>query len=159
MADPEGRHTPSYNHRMSTQSYSNHPHRPVMTVAAAALTLVALAGAVLSWRGTGAAGWTRGMFDAGVIGALLVLVSISRVYITRLQDRIIRLEMRVRAAALLTPDQQRLLGGLDVKRVAALRFAADDELPLLVERTSRESLRPDEIKRAIRSWVPDLERT
>jgi hypothetical protein len=91
--------------------------------------------------------------------AVATLLYVSRTYITRLQDRIIRLEMHVRGAALLTPEQQRMLSGLHIKQVAALRFASDAELPALLERAAREQLKPDEIKRAIKTWVPDLHRT
>jgi hypothetical protein len=78
---------------------------------------------------------------------------------TRLQDRIIKLEMRVRTAPLLTPEQQRLLDQLDNKQIAALRFASDAELPLLLERAVREKLPLKEIKRAVKSWTADLDRT
>jgi len=87
------------------------------------------------------------------------LVLISRTYITRLQDRIIKLEMRVRSASLLTPELQRALFTLNIKQIAALRFASDDELPQLIEQTIRERLAPTDIKKAIRNWVPDLDRT
>jgi hypothetical protein len=96
---------------------------------------------------------------AGLIGCQIVLLLISRTYITRLQDRIIRLEMRQRAAGLLTPEQQRLLATAGMKQIVALRFASDAELPALLERAVREQLRPDDIKRAIKTWVPDLDRT
>jgi len=88
-----------------------------------------------------------------------VLLTISRLYTTRLQDRIIRLEMRVRTAALLSPEQQRLLDQLNIKQIAGLRFASDAELPALLERAVREKLPPKEIKRAVKSWTPDLDRT
>jgi hypothetical protein len=84
---------------------------------------------------------------------------ISRLYITRLQDRIIKLEMRVRTAELLTRDQQRALFGLTTKQIAALRFASDQELPALVERAVREHLTPADIKRAVKTWTPDYDRT
>ena len=96
---------------------------------------------------------------AGLVGAVLVLTYISRLYITRLQDRIIRLEMRVRCAVFLTPGEQRTLQGLDLRRTAALRFESDEELPALLDRTVRDSLTPDQIKRAVKSWVPDPDRT
>jgi hypothetical protein len=143
---------------MPPQSYANHAHRPVWTVLAFACVLVSIAGFVLRWRTVGGA-WTSAVGLAGLIGAVLILVYISRLYITRLQDRIIRLEMRVRCAALLTPEQQRALQGLDLRRTAALRFASDDELPALLDRTVRDSLTPDQIKRAVKNWVPDLDRT
>ena len=120
--------------------------------------LVSTAGFVLRWRAVGGA-WTEAIGIAGLIAAVLVLIFISRLYTTRLQDRIIRLEMRVRCAAFLTPEQQRALQGLDLRRTAALRFASDAELPALLERTLRESLSPDQIKRAVTTWVPDLDRT
>jgi len=88
-----------------------------------------------------------------------VLLYTSRRYTTALQDRIIKLEMRVRAAAFLTPEQQRLLMQLDTKQIVALRFASDAEMPALLERAAREKLPPKEIKRAIKAWVPDYDRT
>jgi hypothetical protein len=88
-----------------------------------------------------------------------VLIWISRVYTTRLQDRIIRAEMRLRALQLLTPEQQRMLSALSMKQLAALRFASDPELPALAERAARERLEPKDIKRAIRTWIPDFDRT
>ena len=87
------------------------------------------------------------------------MVLISRTYVTRLQDRIIKLEMKVRSASLLTPELQRALLTLDTKQIAALRFASDGELPQLIEQTIRERLAPTEIKKGIRNWVPDLDRT
>ena len=143
---------------MSVQSYANHAHRPTWTAVAFACVLVSIAGFVLRWRAVGVA-WTEAIGIAGLIAAVLVLIYISRLYITRLQDRIIRLEMRVRCAGFLTPEQQRALQGLDLRRTAALRFASDGELPALLDRTLRESLTPDQIKRAVTTWVPDHDRT
>lgn len=60
---------------------------------------------------------------------------------------------------LLTPEQHRMLASLGMKEIAALRFAPDTELPALLERAAREQLAPLDIKRAIREWVPDLDRT
>jgi hypothetical protein len=44
-------------------------------------------------------------------------------------------------------------------QLVALRFASDQELPALVERADREHLSPDQIKRDIKNWVPDPDRT
>jgi hypothetical protein len=96
---------------------------------------------------------------AGMIAAIQVLLSISRIYVTKLQDRIIRLEMKVRCAALLNPAQLATVDRLDKSQMIALRFASDAELPGLVEQADREKLSADQIKRAIRNWVPDFERT
>ena len=101
-------------------------------------------------------------FAAGLVGLLMsigTLILISRTYITRLQDRIIKLEMRVRGAAVLSLEQQRVLQTLNPKQIAALRFASDEELPALLERTAREQLQPADIKKSVRTWVPDHDRT
>jgi biopolymer transport protein ExbB/TolQ len=138
------------------QTYKNHAHRPILTAVGYWFVAIALVSFVLRWRATG---------DRILIGlfalsaAVVVLLLISRRYTTRLQDRIIKLEMRVRTAACLTPEQQRLLGQLDNKQIAALRFASDAELAPLLERAVREKLPPKEIKRAVKTWTPDLDRT
>jgi hypothetical protein len=138
------------------QSYAKHAHRPVLSNVAGALALVAL----ISLAGAWLAGWdTR---DVGIVSlamAVVVLVSISRIYIVRLQDRIILLEMKVRGAELLTPEQEAMLASLQRRQIIALRFASDDELPALVERAAREPLTPDQIKRDIKRWRADHLRT
>jgi hypothetical protein len=96
---------------------------------------------------------------AGLIAAIQVLLTISRVYTTKLQDRIIRLEMKVRGMTLLTPAQQVVLARLSRPQVVALRFSSDAELPALVEQADREKLTADQIKRAIKNWMPDFDRT
>lgn len=143
---------------MQTQSYENHAHRPTAAWVGFLFLLVAWVAFALRWFFIGGA-YTMALGVGCLSLAVATLVYISRAYITRLQDRIIRLEMRVRGATLLTPEQQRLLSQLHIKQVAALRFASDAELPVLIERAAREQLTPDEIKRAIQTWVPDLHRT
>jgi Ca2+/Na+ antiporter len=140
------------------QSFENHTHQPAPTAVGYAFLLLALISFALRWfiiggRGTMAAGL---LFLCCAVASLLFT---SRSYITRLQDRIIKLEMRMRTAPFLTAEQQRLLLQLDNKQIVALRFASDAELPALLERAVREKLPPKEIKRAIQTWVPDLDRT
>ena len=140
------------------QNFANHVHRPVATGVGSLFVLIAAAAFALRWFGIGG----RASMAVGlvcVLAALSVLLTVSRTYITRLQDRIIKLEMRVRTAALLTPEQQRLLFQLDNKRIAALRFASDAELAALIERATREQLTPVDIKRAVKTWVADNDRT
>ena len=141
-----------------TQSYANHAYRPTLTIVGYLLLLVALAAFGLRWFGIGG----RASFAVGLLClsfSLATVLAISRIYTTRLQDRIIKLEMRIRTAAVLSAAHQSLFGAFTNKQIAALRFASDEELPALVERAARESLKPDDIKRAIKSWVPDLDRT
>jgi hypothetical protein len=143
---------------MAAQSYENHPHQPMATIVGYVFVIVALTGFALRWFLIGGrATFALGLL--GLVGAILTLLYISRTYITRLQDRIIKLEMRVRTLSLLSPDQQRRLFQLDNKRIAALRFASDEELPALLDRAVREQLKPADIKRAVKNWVPDYDRT
>ena len=138
------------------QSYAKHAHHPVQTYIASGLTIAALINLLGAWF------FDWGSRDLGMVSLALavgVLVSISRSYIVRLQDRIILLEMKVRGAELLTPAQEAALASLRPKQVVALRFASDDELPELLERATREDLTPDQIKRAVRNWRPDTLRT
>lgn len=138
------------------QSYANHAYRPVATNVAGAFTLLAIVTLVGAWL----FGWaTRDIGLVSLAIAVAVLVTISRTYIVRLQDRIILLEMKVRGAELLTPEQETALASLTPKQVVALRFASDAELAPLVQRAAREHLTPDQIKREIRQWRPDILRT
>ena len=143
---------------MATQTYATHRHQPKLTGIGFLFVLIAIVALALRWFNIGG----RAMFAAGLaalIGGVIVLLIISRDYTTRLQDRIIKLEMRVRGAQLLSPQQQAALSRLSKPQVVALRFASDAELPALLERAEREHLTADQIKRAIKNWVADLDRT
>jgi hypothetical protein len=143
---------------MATQNYANHRHNPKMTGFGMAFLLMAIVAFPLRWFEIGGR-YTMAIGLFGLMGSLFVLLSISRVYTTKLQDRIIKLEMRVRAMTLLTPAQQAVLARLEKPQVVALRFASDAELPALVERADREKLSSDQIKQAITNWLPDSDRT
>jgi hypothetical protein len=143
---------------MPTQDYATHRHNPKLTGIGFLFLLVAVVGFALRWFEIGGR-YTMALGLAGLIASIQVLLSISRVYTTKLQDRIIRLEMRVRGMTLLTPAQQAVLARLSRPQVVALRFASDAELPALVEQADREKMTADQIKRAIKNWVPDFDRT
>jgi hypothetical protein len=141
---------------VAEQSFASHAHHPVATYVASVFTLVALIASVGAWL----FGWpTLALAVVSVSCAAAVFVSISRTYITRLQDRIIMLEMKVRCAEVLPPEQRVQLGALGPKQIVALRFASDEELGPLLDRAVREQLPPREIKRAVKRWRPDYLRT
>ncbi len=71
------------------------------------------------------------------------------------QDRIIRLEEKLRFHALLPADLLARSQTLSVRQIIALRFVADAELPEMVRRTLDENLTPKQIKQTIQSWRPD----
>jgi Family of unknown function (DUF6526) len=140
---------------MAEQSFASHAHRPTHTAIVWLFALVALILMVQQMRGSD----TRDLAIIAVILAVFELGWISRVYTVKLQDRIIMLEVKVRAAELLPAGADAQLAKLGSKQIAALRFASDDEFGALLERAARENLQPKDIKASIKTWRPDLYRT
>jgi hypothetical protein len=140
---------------MAEQSFASHAHRPIHTTVVWLFALVALVLMVQQLRG----GDTRDWAIIVTILAIFELGWISRAYTVKLQDRIIMLEEKVRAAELLSAGQDAHLAKLSPKQIAALRFASDAEFGALLERAARENLSPKEIKAAVKTWRPDLHRT
>jgi uncharacterized protein DUF6526 len=76
-------------------------------------------------------------------------------YALILQNRLVRLEMRLRYFELAGKRFELIEEQLGFSRIAALRFASDSEFLALVERTLKENLPADEIKRSIKQWKAD----
>jgi len=87
--------------------------------------------------------------------ASLVNAGRMRSYVTHLQDRVIRLEERLRLAAVLQEPLRSRIGELTDSQFVGLRFASDAELPALVQRALDEKLSRSDIKKAITDWRPD----
>lgn len=90
---------------------------------------------------------------AGII--LLLLFFYTRAFALKAQDRAIRAEESLRYFQL---TGKRLNPGLRMEQIIALRFASDEELPALVERTTAENLGNKAIKQEIKSWRADHHR-
>jgi hypothetical protein len=87
--------------------------------------------------------------------ALVTLVKM-RMYSLSVQDRIIRLEMRLRLERVLPADLKGRIAGLSLQQLIGLRFASDEELPALVQQVFDGPItNADEIKKRIKNWQAD----
>jgi uncharacterized membrane protein len=88
--------------------------------------------------------------------ALLVLAFLVRLNSLKVQDRLIRLEEKLRYQQLLSPAVCQQTSALRPDQIVALRFAADDELEALVSAVLAGKFNKNaDIKRAIKNWRAD----
>ena len=87
--------------------------------------------------------------------ALMLAALRLRAYATKLQDRIIRVEERLRLAALVPENLRARIPELTEGHLIALRFASDAEAPALAQRALNDRMSKDDIKKAIVNWRPD----
>lgn len=86
---------------------------------------------------------------------MLAMLGVGRLQALMTQDRIIRLEERLRLQSL-APALAGQVDRLSKRQVAALRFASDAELPELARRVlAGEFDSGGAIKRAVSDWRPD----
>jgi hypothetical protein len=112
-------------------------------------------------------GWTiYHVFKAGisfesilmilVAFALLTFALFARVFALTVQDRVIRLEMRLRLAEILPADLRPRIPELSVGQLCALRFASDAELPALSRKVLDEKMNDRKaIKQLVKDWQGD----
>jgi len=100
-----------------------------------------------------------GLWSCFVAAALVVTVFLARYYSLRQQDRIIRIEERLRLQSLLPEDLRSRINELRTSQLIGLRFCSDEELAeatravLAGEVTSQE-----DIKRRVQQWRADHHR-
>lgn len=91
--------------------------------------------------------------------ALVMVLVFARVFALRAQDRVIRLEMRLRMRELLPANLQGRINDFTPAQMVGLRFASDAELPELARKVLDENLTtPTPIKKLITDWQGDYHR-
>jgi hypothetical protein len=136
------------------QNYKNHPrllpafHFFVLPV----LLLNVLNEVRRAWRNPS----EGALFIVVVAVALFTLAFLSRTQALTVQDRVIRLEMRLRLRQLLPPELHGRIHDLTHRQLVALRFASDAELPELVREILDGKLTTvKEIKLRVKNWQSD----
>lgn|ERR1035437_8141824 len=98
--------------------------------------------------------WMTGIHVLVVLW-LVILVFKTRLYALKVQDRLIRLEERLRLAQVLPAAQQSRIGDLSIDQLIGLRFASDAELPGLVDKALAGNWNRKQIKEAVQNWRAD----
>ena len=88
------------------------------------------------------------------IAAFIPVLKI-RSYPLKVQDRVIRLEERLRLQALAPAEWHAQIYHLTEDQLIGLRFAADDEVVELAKQALEHNLNRKQIKERIKSWRPD----
>jgi uncharacterized membrane protein YciS (DUF1049 family) len=106
--------------------------------------------------------WKRGEFSAGGLvavltaAALILAVLFGRLFALSVQNRVIRLEERLRYERVLPADLVARCGELSVRQIVALRFASDAELPGLMRQVLEQRLANGKaIKMQVKDWKAD----
>ena len=101
----------------------------------------------------------EGIFGVLLAAALVVVVLRARLFALAVQDRVIRLEERLRYERLLPADLRTRIDEFTVAQMISLRFACDAELPALARKVLDEKLTERKaIKQLIKTWKPDFQR-
>jgi hypothetical protein len=137
-----------------TQSYANHAqNRPVYWA------VYAIFVADLVWTTYRAIQAPNAGTILGVLTsiALITLALYARIFALTVQDRVIRLEMRLRLRELLPATLHARIGEFSKGQLVAMRFASDAELPAIAETVLREKIQDrNAIKKMIKDWQPDF---
>ena len=97
---------------------------------------------------------------AGTAVALVLLALFARSFALRVQDRVIRLEMRMRLRELLPVALHSRITEFTPGQLVALRFASDAELPELAQTVLRDRVTDKKaIKLMVKNWTADDLRT
>jgi hypothetical protein len=98
-----------------------------------------------------------GMFFQLVVAvALLMLGFLARVMALTVQDRVIRLEMRLRLRGILPTELHPRINELTPRQLVAMRFASDEEMADMMRDVLNGKLATsNEIKQRVKNWQAD----
>ncbi len=135
------------------QTYANHRALPSTMYIAAFLILCVN----VVWQVIGA---ISAPSFGSILAVLVALALIGVILAARrcaqiVQDRVIRLEMRLRLERVLPAERHSDIARLTLSQLVALRFASDAELPALVQETLAQALSNAAIKVKITAWQAD----
>jgi len=104
--------------------------------------------------------FTNENFIEGIFYLLLscllgLTILLTRVYSLSTQNRLIRVEMRLRYFELTSRHFSEVENQLNLSQIIALRFAGDEELEALIQKTIEEKLTSEEIKKRVKDWKGD----
>jgi hypothetical protein len=137
----------------SEQNFKNHSRLdPLYHFFVLPVFLITVIAAAVHAMHTHAA-WDHWVIVVAAAGLALALKV--RTYALKVQDRVIRLEERIRLSSLAGERLRPRIGELTESQLIALRFASDAEVPALAEKALLEKLSAKQIKQSIRSWRPD----
>ena len=143
---------------MNEQNFSNHAKVvPGFMFLVLPVLLLNLVQSAINWQ---AAHYSF----AGLVGVLLAIALIRLAFFARtfalgVQDRVIRLEERLRYQQLLPEDLKSRIGDFTVNQLVALRFASDAELPALARKVLDGKMQDRKaIKQMIQNWKADYVR-
>lgn len=140
---------------MAEQNFANHARFfPLFHFFVAPVTIINLFWACYRWYATGF-GWDGGERVLLALGLLLGFLS-ARMMALTVQDRVIRLEERLRFERVLPGDLKPRIGEFTVAQLVGLRFASDAELPGLARKVLDEKIGERKaIKQLVKTWKPD----
>jgi len=91
--------------------------------------------------------------------ALIMIALFARIFALQAQDRVIRLEERMRLQTLLPDELKPRIHDFTMDQLAALRFASDSELPNLARKVLEDGIDDRKtIKQLIVTWRADYQR-
>jgi hypothetical protein len=137
----------------TTQSFANHARLdpPFHFVLAPICLAAIILSVILLVRQPGIGSILGVLLSVG----LFMITGKARSYALKAQDRVIRLEERLRLSMLLPEAMRPRIVELTEPQLIALRFASDAELPALALRALNEGLTRKQIKASIQTWRPD----